>query len=112
MTVLAVGDVFGIAGRRPELVAALEAQERAAATEPGCLRFCFAATIADPDRFLLVGEWSDQSALDAHFRTEAFATYQLALDGLLAKPSSMTIHSVSASIRPVASGVMDPRDAD
>jgi hypothetical protein len=61
MSVIAVADIFGISGRRPELVAALADAEREAAGQPGCVRYSFAATIA---------------------------------------------------ARPLASGLMDPRDAD
>ena len=56
MTIVAVADLFGISGRRQELVGAL--------------------------------------------------------DGLLARPSELTVYSVSGAARPLASGPMDPRDAD
>jgi quinol monooxygenase YgiN len=112
MSVVAVADLFGISGRRRELVAVLANAERDAANQPGCVRYEFAATIADPDHFVLIGEWHDQAALDAHYRSSGFATFQFSLDGLLARPSRMTVYSVSASARPLASGPMDPRDAD
>jgi quinol monooxygenase YgiN len=112
VSVIAVAEMFGISGRRPELLALLEDSERRAATEPGCRRYVFAATLADPDRFLLVSEWDSLEALDAHYESEAFAAFQLALDGLLARPSEMTVHSVTESVRPLSSAPMDPRDAD
>jgi hypothetical protein len=34
------------------------------------------------------------------------------VNGLLARPSEMTIYSVTAEVRPVPSGPPDPRDAD
>ena len=76
------------------------------------MRYSFAATIADPDRFVLVGEWRNRAAMDAHYASEAFARFQFALDGLLARPSELTDYAVSGSARPVASAPMDPRDAD
>jgi quinol monooxygenase YgiN len=112
MSVIAIADLFGISGRRQELVRLLAAAERDAASQPGCVRYAFAATIADPDRFVLVSEWRDQAAMDAHYSSEAFASFQFALDGLLARPTEMTVYAVSGSARPVASGPMDPRDAD
>jgi hypothetical protein len=36
----------------------------------------------------------------------------MAVDGLLARPSEMTMYDVSGEVRPVPSGPMDPRDAD
>lgn len=112
MALVAIADLYGISGRRAELVALLEEAERDAPARSGCLRYSFAATLADPDRFVLVSEWHDQAAMDAHYGSEAFAIFQLSLDGLLARPSEMTVYSVTGSARPVASGPMDPRDAD
>src|SRR5438105_190805 len=112
MSVIAVADIFGISGRRQALVAALGGAERDAADQPGCVRYSFAATIADADHFVLISEWRDQAALDQHYASPGFASFQLSLNGLLARPSQMTVYSVGGSARPLASGPMDPRDAD
>jgi quinol monooxygenase YgiN len=112
MAVLAVAEMFGISGRRAELVGLLERFERQAADEPGCTRYTFATTLADPDRFLLVSEWDSAEALDAHYRSRAFADFQFGLDGLLARSSEMTVFSADAALRPLSSQPMDPRDAD
>src|SRR3954453_13215459 len=112
MTLLAVGDMFGISGRRSELEAALAGAARRAAGEPGCLRYLFARALSDPDHYVLVSEWRDEAALDAHYASSEFARFQLSLNGLLARPSEMTVHSVSGAARPLASGPLDPRDAD
>jgi quinol monooxygenase YgiN len=110
--ILAVADLFGISGRRQELRVALDAAERDAATHPGCVRYSFAATVADPDHFLLVSEWRDQAALDAHYASTGFANFQFSLEGVLARPSEMTVYSVSGSVRPLSSRPLDPRAAD
>ena len=112
MIVLAVADLYGISGRRDELLALLDRSERDAAAEPGCRRYTFAATLADPDRFVLVSEWESREALDTHYASRAFADFQFGLDGLLARPSEMTVYSVSGAVRPLNSSPMDPRDAD
>jgi quinol monooxygenase YgiN len=112
MSVIAVADIFGIGGRREALVAALARAEREAAEQPGCVRYSFAATLAEADHFVLISEWRDRAALDAHYASPEFASFQFSLDGLLARPSEMTVYSVSGSARPLASGPMDPRDAD
>jgi quinol monooxygenase YgiN len=112
MSVVAIADLFGISGRRQELRAVLAGAERDAAGQPGCVRYSFAATVADPDHFLLVSEWRDQAALDAHYASTGFANFQFSLDGLLARPSQMTLYSVSGSARPLSSSPLDPRDAD
>ena len=111
-SVVAIADMFGIAGRRSELVAALEADQRASTGQPGCLRYSFAAAIDEPDHFVLVSEWSDPAAFEAHYASTEFENFQRALNGLLARPSEMTVHTVRETAKPVPSGPMDPRDAD
>src|SRR4051794_13133115 len=111
MPVLAIADMYGISGRRDELVAALADAEREAVARPGCVRYGFAAAVADPDRFVLVGEWHDKAAMDAHYGSESFARFQFALDGLLARPSEMTGYQVTRPGRPGGPGAVGPRDA-
>jgi quinol monooxygenase YgiN len=112
VVVIAVAEMFGIAGRRGELAALLERFERSATSEQGCRRYVVAAALADENRFVLVSEWESQSALDAHYRSEAFAEFQFGLDGLLARLSELTIYSGEGVIRPLNTRPMDPRDAD
>jgi quinol monooxygenase YgiN len=111
-SVIALADIYAISGRRQELVAALADAEAAATVQPGCVRYSFTATIADPDHYVLISVWRDQAAMDAHYASPEFATYQLSLNGLLARPSEMTVYPVTGSARPLPSGPMDPRDAD
>ena len=112
MAVIAVAEMFGISGRREELTRVLERFERWAAGEPGCRRYVFAAALADPSRYMLFSEWESQQALDAHYRSDAFADFQLSLDGLLARPSDLTVYPVGSAVRPTDTRPMDPRDAD
>lgn len=112
VTVIAVGEMFGISGRLDELAGVLERFERWAGGEPGCRRYTFAATVADPNRFVLVSEWESVEALDTHYRSAEFAEFQLGLDGLLARPSELTVYSGDVAARPLDTRPMDPRDAD
>lgn len=109
---IAVADLYGISGRRAELVALLERSQQDAASEVGCRRYTYAAALGDPDHFVLISEWDSRDALDAHYRSQAFATFQFELDGLLARPSRLTMYSAGEAVRPLDSGQMDPRDAD
>jgi len=112
MTVIAVADMFGLAGRRAELLELLERFQREAATAPGCARYTFAATLADADHYVLVSEWDDQAALDAHYGSQAFTDFQFALHDLLTQPSQLTLYASENVLRPISSAPMDPRDAD
>ena len=71
-----------------------------------------AATLTDPSRFVVLSEWENQEALDAHYRSEAFADFQFGLDGLLVRPSELTVYSAEGAVRPLNTRPMDPRDAD
>jgi quinol monooxygenase YgiN len=112
MTVITVADMFGIEGAREELAGLFERFERDAQREPGCMRYTFAATVADPAQFVQLSEWESQDALDAHYRSRLFADFQFQLQGLLARPSELTIYSTDRAVRPLDTGPMDPRDAD
>jgi quinol monooxygenase YgiN len=112
MAVIAVAEMFGIGGRRDELATLLQRFEGWAAAQSGCRRYVFTAALADPSRFVLFSEWESQEALDAHYRSEAFAEFQLSLDGLLARPSELTVYSLQSAVRPTDTRPMDPRDAD
>jgi quinol monooxygenase YgiN len=104
--------MFGTRGGRAELLRAFADAERDAAGQAGCVRYTFAEAIGDTDHFVLVSEWRSRSLLDAHVASPGFARFQHSLHGLLARPSEMAIHTISRSVRPIASGAMDPRDAD
>jgi len=112
VVVIAVAEMFGISGRRDELASLLERFERWATGEPGCRRYTFAATLADPSRFVLVSEWESEQALDAHYQSAEFAEFQFGLDGLLARPSELTVFSCEGAVRPLNTRPIDPRDAD
>jgi quinol monooxygenase YgiN len=109
---IAVGDMYGISGRRDELATRLAQFESWAAGEPGCRRYTFAATIADPSRFMLVSVWDSQAALDAHYASPEFADFQSRLRGLLVRTSELAIYAADDAVRPLDSSPMDPRDAD
>jgi quinol monooxygenase YgiN len=112
VTVIAIADIFGIAAGRAELLALFSDVRRDATTHDGCVRYAFSEAVDEPDRFTLVSEWRDMAALEAHYASSAFGRFQYALHGLLARPSEMTIYSVSGAMRPLPSGPQDPRDAD
>jgi quinol monooxygenase YgiN len=112
MSVIALAELFGTAGARTELLEILGDAQRSARERPGCMRYAFAQAIDDADHFILVSEWEDQSRLDAHYASPEFTRFQLSLHGLLARPSEMTVYSISTAARPLPPTPMDPRDAD
>jgi quinol monooxygenase YgiN len=111
MPVIAIAEIFGISGRRSELLELLTRTERHVRALEGVRRYVFAARVDAPDEFVLVSEWDSHDAMAAYHRSEHFANYQLDLHGLLARPSEMIVYSVTEAVRPVFSGPPDPRDA-
>ena len=112
MSIIAVADMFSTSDGRDELLTALARAGREGAEQPGCIRYTFAATLTDSNHFVLISEWEDERALDAHYASPEFASFQFSLHGLLARESELAVYFVSGSARPLASGPMDPRDAD
>jgi quinol monooxygenase YgiN len=111
MPVIAIADIFGISGRHSELLDLLIRTERQVRDLPGARRYTFAARVDAPEEFVLVSEWDSYDAMAAYHRSDSFARYQFDLQGLLARPSEMTVYSVADVVRPVPSGPPDPRDA-
>jgi quinol monooxygenase YgiN len=112
MTVVAIGRVHGIAAGRTQLVELMRRTAAAAREEPGCRSYDFAEVVQGADEYVVVHEWDDAAALDAHYRGAAHAAYREGVFGLLARPSELAIHEVARTERPVDAGPMDPRAAD
>ena len=112
MTVVAVGRVYGIASGRAQLIELMRRTAAAARSEPGCHSYDIAETVDGADEFVVVHEWENEGALDAHYRGAAHQAYQQGVFGLLARPSELVIHRIAGSQRPVDPGPMDPREAD
>ena len=112
MPVIAIAEIFGISGRRRELVDLLTRTQQHARELPGARRYVFAADLVMPDRFVLVSEWDTEDSMATYHRSEQFARYQRELHGLLARASEMTVYSITDVLRPIPSGPPDPRDAD
>jgi quinol monooxygenase YgiN len=110
--VILVGEIFGLAGPRDELTEVMLRAQREARQAEGCRRFAFARSLDDPDVVLVAQEWSDEAALERHFRSPAHGAYQRDVEGLLARPSEVRIHHVAQTVQPGPPTEMDPRRAD
>ena len=109
---MVVGDVYALVARRAEASELMRESQDRARSQPGCIGYSFAEVVGDPGHYVVVEEWSDAEALDAHFASDAFTDYQRRVSDLLATPSEVRIHHVSQTTSPVDSSPMDPRRAD
>jgi quinol monooxygenase YgiN len=101
--IIALGDVYAQIQRRREVVEVMRATQAEVSEQPGCVSYVFAETLEDPGHYVLVQEWRDQAALDAHYRSQAFARYQAQIGALLVRSSELRVFGVTAGARPVDS---------
>ena len=80
--------------------------------EPGCVSFDFSEIVGERGDFVVVHEWRDEAALEAHYRSAPFLAYQEAVGDLLARPSELRVHRVRETLQPAEGEPMDPRRAD
>ena len=99
--------VHGLAGRRSELRALVDDLAEGALREPGCSEFDV-LELSDPGELVLIVAWAGEEALREHFRTPHYRRYREAVGELLARPSDVTIHDVSRTIRPIDPDLPDP----
>ena len=112
MTAVVVVDIYGVVGRTRELVALLRTTQADARSEPGCVAYAFAEVVGEPGHHLVIQEWRDEAALEAHFASAAFLRYQHHVGELLARPSEVRLHRVAQTVQLTDPGPLDPRRAD
>ena len=109
--VVVVGQVHTLLGRRAEVVELLADTQARAREEPGCVSYDFAEAVGDPGRFVVVQEWRDEAAMEAHYRSDGYVDYQARIGELLARPSEVRIHHVRETLHPEGGEPLDPRRA-
>jgi quinol monooxygenase YgiN len=109
---IALGDVYAQISRREDVAELMRATQAAARAEPGCLYYAFAETLDDPGHFVVVQRWRDRPALDAHYRSPAFAEYQSRVTALLARDSELGLYASGESLQPRPPIPLDPKQDD
>ena len=101
-TQVVVAKLAGLTGRAAELRQLLTDRATVARNEDGCLGYLVAERLDEPVSFVIVQTWASIDTLRAHFSTDAHASYQHAVDELLATPSEVVIHEVASTTHPSA----------
>ena len=108
-THVVVAKLAGLTGRAAELRQLLTDRAVTVRNDDGCLGYEVAERLDEPVSFVIVQTWASSDSLRTHFSTGAHATYQHAVDELLATPSEVVIHEVASTTHPSAS--TSPTDA-
>ncbi|MFI1198535.1 antibiotic biosynthesis monooxygenase [Streptomyces sp. BHT-5-2] len=86
MSLTVVAECLAAPGNEDRLRTALEAMIEPSLEEPGCLAYHPYADPNEPARMVIVEEWTDLQALEAHFATAHFHHVRQVLDLVLAEP--------------------------
>jgi quinol monooxygenase YgiN len=108
---LLVAELHGLAGSLPELKELLAELARGAAAEPGCVSFRV-LDAEQPGELVVLSAWVDEDALGAHYATPHYRRYREHVGLLLARPSDVVVHHLSASFRALDPNPPDPSDFD
>jgi quinol monooxygenase YgiN len=110
--IVALGDLHTQIPQRAAVERVMHDAQTAARERDGCESFSFAEAVGDPGHYLLLARWRDQAAMEAHYRTPAFAAYQAAITPLLVADSELELHVVDQSMRLLDAGTLDLRQDD
>ncbi|SEK76151.1 putative quinol monooxygenase [Streptacidiphilus jiangxiensis] len=83
-------------GREQEMRAQARSMQEASSAEPGCLSYRNYVDPDDPRSWVVVEEWEDRAALDAHLASPHLARSLELSATLLAEPPSMRILTETA----------------
>jgi quinol monooxygenase YgiN len=108
---LLIARVHGVAARGAELRAAAEELAAAARAEDGCLGYEVLAPPGERSELVLVCSWRSDRDMRAHFASNAYGSYVVAVTELLTRPSDVTIYGVTGTVHPLADLSTEPQRA-
>ncbi len=85
------------AGRRETAIAATTDMRDATLAEDGCLAYRFGFAIDDPDVVMVMEQWADEEALDAHMATPHMAAFGAAVGEIVSGSVAVMRFDVSAA---------------
>ncbi len=105
--VLLVAELHGRTALTAELHALLRELAAASGAEPPCNGF--RVLLADePGEFVMLSSWSSEEALRAHYDSAHYRHYRQQVGPLLARPSDVVVHHLSATVHALDPNPPDP----
>jgi quinol monooxygenase YgiN len=102
-----LADVHGLTGLGGELSTLLEELAEASRREPDCVEFRVLAA-EQPGDFLMLASWSSEPGLREHYGTAHYRRYREQVGPMLARPSNVVVHHLSASVHALDPNPPDP----
>lgn len=96
---LVVATVPGKPDKRQELTELLQGLAASSRGDAGCASYAFYTDVEDPDAFVSVETWDEQSSLDAHMQQPHVTAALGRLGDLLAGAPTITVHEIASSTR-------------
>lgn len=94
---IVIGRVACAPGKEAELDELMTWMQTESRKEPGCLRYGFFRSVADPSELIAVEEWDSAEALRAHFGAPTVQRFASELGDLIARPPEVKIHGIGRS---------------
>jgi quinol monooxygenase YgiN len=94
--ILVTGSILARADSLNELLALSLEHVRRSRAEPGCLSHAVHQDVENPLRLVFVEEWSDRTALTAHFSLPASRAFVKAGGALAAAPPTLSAYDVAS----------------
>jgi quinol monooxygenase YgiN len=81
-------------GKESELNELMVWMQTESLKEPGCLRYGFFRSVADPNELIAVEEWESADALRTHFGAPTVQRFAAELGALVSRPPEVHIHGI------------------
>ena len=104
---LLLAEIHGLGGGQAELATLLEELAVGSRQETGCEWFRVTRSV-DPGEFVLRSLWKSQQALREHYQTAHYRRYRMRIGPMLARPSDVTLFTVTETVHAVDPNPPDP----
>ncbi|UJR18464.1 hypothetical protein I4U23_005369 [Adineta vaga] len=85
-TIVVIANVYARADQMNNILSILRKLTEATRTEPGCIKYELHQDLSDETHFTFIEEWTNEEALQLHFRTEHFKQATEDVKEVIAKP--------------------------
>jgi quinol monooxygenase YgiN len=95
--IVVVGRVRTDDEKRERMLEVAQTVARASRAEAGCINYRVYEDTEEPNDFVFVEEWADDTALQAHFGTPHIAQFMGAITEAIVGPPDVNFHQIASS---------------